>query len=123
MDSLPQLLPADHAAMPFPQGAAWGDLVVTGGHVGSFDPLALDVHTQIEQAMTALQATLEAGGASLQTIVRLEAFLGDRAHFAAWNAAYEAWFPARRPPRTTLVSAFVVEGMLFEVQALAVRVQ
>jgi len=121
MTTLPQLLPADHEALPFPQGAAWGDLVVTGGHVGSFDPLAPDVETQIEQALTALDETLRSGGASLETIVQLQAFLGAREHFAAWNAAYDRWFPDRRPPRTTLVCGFVVDGLLFEVQALAVR--
>ena len=99
MNTLPQLLPADHEALPFPHGAAWGDLVVTGGHVGSFDPLAPDVETQIEQALTALHETLQAGGASLETIVQLQAFLADREQFAAWNAAYDRWFPARRPPR------------------------
>lgn len=123
MDRHPRLLPADHAALPFPQGALWGDLVVTGGHVASFDPLAPDVETQIEQALGALQATLEEGGASLGSVLRLEAFLADREHFAAWNAAYDRWFAERRPPRTTLVSGFVLDGLLFEVQALAVRVQ
>ena len=121
MTSLPQPIPADHADLPFPQGAVWGDLVVTGGHVGSFDPLAPDVETQAEQAMTALAQTLAGGGAALESVVRLEAFLGSQDHFAAWNAVYDRWFPSRRPPRTTLVAGFVIPGLLFEVQAIAAR--
>lgn len=121
MNASPQLIPVDHADLPFPQGAVWGDLVITGGHVGSFDPLVRDVETQATQAMDALTRTLADGGASLETIVRLEAFLGSRDHFAVWNAVYDRYFPTRRPPRTTLVSEFVIDGLLFEVQAIAAR--
>jgi 2-iminobutanoate/2-iminopropanoate deaminase len=113
-------IPADPGALPFPDASAWGNLIVTGGHVGVLDPIALDVETQAEQAMTQLAHTLEEAGSSLGQVLRIECFLASRSHFAAWNDVYRRFFRSRRPPRTTLVCGFVLDGLLIEVQAIAV---
>jgi len=113
-------IPADPAALPFPNASGWESLIVTGGHVGVLDPIAPDVETQAEQAMSQLAGTLEEAGSSLTHVLRIECFLASRSHFAAWNDVYRRFFPARRPPRTTLVCGFVLDGILIEVQAIAV---
>lgn len=113
-------IPSDSTALPFPNAGTWGDLVVTGGHVGVLDPLAPDVAVQAEQAMTQLAATLEEAGSSLERVLRVECFLASRSHFEAWNQVYARFFGDRRPPRTTLVCDFVLDGLLIEVQAIAV---
>lgn len=112
-------IPADADALPFPNATVLGDLVVTGGHVPSLDPIAPDVETQADQAMAALAATLEQAGSSLDHVLRVECFLAGSEHLGAWNDAYRRHFTARRPPRTTLVSGFVLDGLLIEVQAVA----
>lgn len=112
-------IPADHAELPFPNATVLDGLVVTGGHVPAFDPVAPDFATQVDQAMGALRDTLEAAGSSLEHVLRLECFLASTEHFGAWNEAYRRWFPQRRPPRTTLLAGFVLDGLLVEVQALA----
>ena len=43
------------------------------------------------------------------------------AAFAAFNAVFARWFPPPAPARTTIVCGFAIEGMLVEVQALALR--
>ncbi len=120
MTNLPELL-SDEPQHPFAAGAVWGDLVFSGGHVAGVRDLSPDFATQADQAMAQLEQTLEQAGAGLDTILRLEAFLASREHFAAWNAVYDRCFPRRRPPRTTLVAEFVSAEMLFEVQAVAAR--
>jgi 2-iminobutanoate/2-iminopropanoate deaminase len=112
--------PEDPSALPFPDASAFGNLIVTGGQVGVLDPIAPDVETQAEQAMSQLANTLERAGSSLNHVMRIECFLASRSHFAAWNAVYGRFFPSRRPPRTTLVCEFVLDGLLIEVQAIAV---
>jgi 2-iminobutanoate/2-iminopropanoate deaminase len=119
MSHHPRTVPADAGALPFPNAAVHDGLVVTGGHVAAFDPLAPDFETQVEQAMAALAQTLEEAGSSLEQVLRIECFLAGREHFDAWNAAYRRWFPTRRPPRTTLLAGFALDGLLVEVQALA----
>jgi 2-iminobutanoate/2-iminopropanoate deaminase len=119
MADLPTLIPSADA-VPFPDAAVAGELVLTGGQVPALDPLAPDFETQARQAMAALERTLAAAGASLESVLRLECFLADREHFGAWNAAYDSCFGARRPPRTTLISGFVIPGLMIEVQAVAV---
>lgn len=120
MHALPTYVPEQAEALPFPDAAVWGDLLFTGGHVAELDPLAPDVETQARQAMAALERTLEAGGASLRSVVRIECWLAGRDCFGAWNAVYRSAFGDRRPPRTTLLSGFVFDGMLIELQATAV---
>lgn len=119
MASLPTLIPSADA-LPFPDAAASGELLFSGGQIPKLDPLALDFETQARQAMASLERTLAAGGSSLESVLRLECFLSSREHFGAWNAVYDSCFPARRPPRTTLVTDFVFAGLLVEVQAVAV---
>jgi 2-iminobutanoate/2-iminopropanoate deaminase len=113
-------IPADPAALPFPNASAWGSLIVTGGHVGVLHPLAPDVETQAEQAMSQLAQTLKEAGSSLDHVLRIDCFLASRSQFAAWNDVYRRFFPSRRPPRTTLVCGFALDGLLIEVQAIAV---
>lgn len=119
MAALPTLVPGADA-VPFPDAAVAGELVYTGGQVAALDPLAPDFETQARQAIAALEQTLAAAGASLESILRLECFLSSREHFQAWNAVYDSSFPLRRPPRTTLIAGFVIPGLLIEVQAVAV---
>ena len=113
-------VPAEHGELPFPNASVWGDLVVTGGHLGDLHPLAAHFETQADQALRSLARTLEEAGSSLDRIMRIECYLASRAHFEEWNAVYGRFFAARRPPRTTLLSGFVLDGLLIEVQAIAV---
>jgi 2-iminobutanoate/2-iminopropanoate deaminase len=117
---LPTFVPERGDALPFPNAAASGELLFTGGHIADLDPLAPDAETQARQAMDALERTLVAGGASLRSVVRIECFLAGRECFDAWNAVYKSAFGDRCPPRTTLLAGFVFEGLLIELQATAV---
>jgi len=107
---------------PYSQAAAWGDLVFTAGQVGSLDPLAPDAETQAREACGALERALTAAGASLETVLRVEAFLADAGDFEAWNRVYREVFPTAPPARTTVTTGFVLDGLLIEIQAVAGRV-
>lgn len=108
--------------LPFSHAVRWGDLVFTAGQVGSVDPLAPDIETQARQALDALEDALTKGGASIESVLRVEAFLASADHVGAWNEAFTERFPTSPPARTTLVAGFVVPGLLIEVQAVAGRV-
>ncbi len=112
-------IPEDAGDLPFPSASRWGELIVTGGHIADLEALAPDVETQAEQAMATLAQTLDQAGSSLEQVLRIECFLASTDGFAAWNRVYARSFPRRRPPRTTLLTGFVLDGIAIELQAIA----
>ncbi len=109
----------------FPGAVCHGDLVVTSGVVSPgqlAEPAAVeDAATQLRRAVDALRDVLLRAGSSLDRVLRVEAFLADRADTAAWNQAFELAWPDHRPARSTLVVGFALTGIRVELQAIAVR--
>lgn len=101
----------------------WGDLLFLSGRAAvdprDFRLLARDFRSQAEIVCDEIVEVLDASGSGLEHVLRLECFLADRADFAAWNEVFVNRFPNPRPARTTLISAFALEGMLIEIQATA----
>ncbi len=84
-----------------------------------------DIAAQTRQTLNLVKAILAEGGASIGDVVMFRVFLTDRANFAAMNAAYEEFMAEenrrrRLPARTTLMVGLPLEGMLVEIDALAV---
>ncbi|MFC5502613.1 RidA family protein [Lysinimonas soli] len=114
-----------------PGGVRAGDMIFTSGIVSptAFARFgiesttdAIDFDTQAEEALASLLSVLEGLGGSADTVVKLDAYLSDARHFAAWNAAYLRIWPTPGPARTTLVAAFATTAVDIEVQAVAVLV-
>jgi 2-iminobutanoate/2-iminopropanoate deaminase len=101
----------------------WGDLLFLSGRAAvdpaTFQVRSDDFETQARIVLDDVAAVLEAGGSAMEHILRVECYLADGGHFAAWNRIFAERFPSSPPARTTLVSAFAVEGMLIEVQVTA----
>ena len=64
---------------------------------------------------------LEAGGASLASVVKTTVFLKDMNQFAAMNAVYATFFPDGPPARSTVEVARLPRDVLVEVEAIALR--
>ena len=87
---------APGAIGPYSQGMRTCKLVFTSGQI-PLDPetgaiVGETIEAQSEQALKNLQAVLEAGGASLSTVVKTTCFLSDMGDFAAFNAVYAQYF-------------------------------
>lgn len=106
-----------------PEATRWGDLLFLSGRAAvdpqSFGLLAEDFASQARIVLDEIASVLETCGSGMEHVLRLECFLADPADFAAWNELFIERFPAWRPARTTLVSAFAVAGMLIEIQVTA----
>jgi 2-iminobutanoate/2-iminopropanoate deaminase len=101
-----------------------GNLVFLAGVAGQDEQRRLvgdDVATQTRQALTNLRTSLAAVGGKLADVCYVTAFLehADR-DFAAYNAAYAEFFPADPPARATVQAHIAGEGLLVEIQAIAV---
>jgi 2-iminobutanoate/2-iminopropanoate deaminase len=80
-----------------------------------------DFAAQARAAFQALKAQVEAGGGTLDNVVKLNMYLTDIRHRAELPAIREEFFGKRLPASTLVgVTALAQPGWLFEVEAIAV---
>lgn len=85
-----------------------------GNHVGA----SSGVGAQAEQVCKNLTAVLEAGGSSLDKVVKVTVFLVDLKDFAEVNAVYERYF-AHKPARSCVAVAGLPKGVPVEMECVA----
>jgi reactive intermediate/imine deaminase len=106
----------------YSQGCRAGDIIAVAGQVG-IDPatgaIVGEVGAQTEQAFRNLQAILAAGGASLDDVIRVDAYLTDLGDLARFNQTYARWFKSPPPARST-VFVGLSPGLKVEITVLAV---
>ena len=99
-------------------------LLLTSGQLGIApdDAIPDSAEEQAELCFRAIAACLEAAGMGPGDLVRLNAYVTDRAHMAGYMAARDR-FVADPPPASTLmiVSGFTRLEFKVEVEALAAR--
>ena len=62
---------------------------------------------------------LEAGGASLASVVKTTCFLSDMGNFAAFNGVYARFFTGDCPARSCVAVKTLPKNVLVEVEAIA----
>jgi 2-iminobutanoate/2-iminopropanoate deaminase len=78
-----------------------------------------DVKAQTRQTMENVKLALAAAGASLKDVIKVDAFLRDvDLNFDSYNAAYQEFFPAEPPARTT-IGAKILGTLLVEIDCIA----
>ena len=91
---------------------------VNGGLVGD------TIEQQTEQTIDNLSAILEADGASLRDVVKVNVHLSDTGLFARYNTVYARRFSPPYPARTTVGSDLGhTPGMLIEIDCIACSVK
>ena len=108
----------------YSQSVAAGDLVFTAGQ-GGFDDdgnvVEGGIEAQVRQTFANVASALAVHGASLDGIVKLTVYVADRADYDVFKRVraelLDAAVPAARRSQATLL----IDGMLFEMDAVAVR--
>jgi len=111
---------------PFAHATAAGPtLYVTGQMPTGLDGglLAGAIAEQTDQVMRNLERVLRLVGGTLADVVSVRAYLTDWDDYAAFNAAYEPWFPGRLPSRTCIGSSGLAAGGAVEIDLVAWRAQ
>jgi 2-iminobutanoate/2-iminopropanoate deaminase len=109
---------------PYSQGiVAGGTMLFTAGQV-AIDPqtgqiVAGDIKAQTRQALKNVQTILDAGGASLQSVVKTTVFLKDMNEFPAMNEVYGEFFKSDPPARSTVEVARLPKDARVEIDAIA----
>jgi 2-iminobutanoate/2-iminopropanoate deaminase len=83
---------------------------------GEFAGMGFD--EQATRTFENVRAILEAAGASMADVVKVNVYLQDMGNFSKMNEIYTRFFPEPYPARTTVPSALV--GFMIEVDAIAV---
>jgi 2-iminobutanoate/2-iminopropanoate deaminase len=114
---------APGAVGPYSQGVRLGSLVFTAGQLGivpsTKEFAGPDIETQTSQALENLSAVLEAGGSSLDRVIKTTVFLADMGEFARMNAIYAEFFPNNPPARSAVEVADLPLGGRVEIEAVA----
>ena len=78
------------------------------------------VAEQTEQVFKNLTAVLEAGGVSLESVVKTTVFLADMNDFGAMNEVYARYFDTNKPARATVQAARLPRDARVEIECIAV---
>ena len=110
-------------SLPFSAGIRANGFVFTAGQVGTDQRTGQlagpDVASQTRQTIDNLRAVLEAGGSSLDKLVKTTVFLADMRTFDDMNAVYRELIPEPRPGRSTVEARLARPDLLVEIEGIA----
>jgi len=115
---------APKAIGPYSAGIRSGQFVFTAGQLG-IDPqtgelVSGGIEAETRQALTNLKHVLEAGGASLNDVVKTTVFLRDINDFSRMNGVYAEFFTLNPPARSAVQVAALPKSGAVEIEAVAV---
>lgn len=114
---------APKAIGPYSAGVKTAQLIYTAGQLGIIPETGEIIQGGIEnetrQALTNIRSILQAGGSSLQWVVKTTVFLRDMGEFARMNAVYAEFFTDNPPARSTVQVAALPKNGAVEIEATA----
>ena len=115
---------APAAIGPYSQAVRVGNFFYTSGqialdpHTGKFLPGEIEKET--ERTIQNIYAILQAGGLSLDNVVKTTVYLSDLANFTRMNQVYEKYFSENKPARACVQVAALPKGAKVEIDAIAI---
>lgn len=114
---------APGAIGPYSQAVKAGGMVFCSGQI-PIDPATGEfveggVAEQTDRVFKNLIAVLEAGGSSLDGVVKTTVFLADMNDFAAMNEVYAKYFDSNKPARATVQAARLPRDAKVEIECIA----
>ena len=114
---------APKAIGPYAQAIKANGFIYTAGQIpinpktGNF--VEGGIAAQTRQVLENLKAVLEAGGSTLDRVVKATVFLKNMADFAAMNDVYTQYLGDAKPARSTVAVAELPRGALVEIDLVA----
>ena len=114
---------APAAVGPYSQAISANGFVYTAGQVPLVPETGAliegDIQVQTRQALTNLQAVLQAAGSDLAHVVKTTVFLNDMDDFSAMNEIYAEFFGENPPARSAVEVARLPLDAQVEIEAVA----
>ncbi|MCR5453201.1 MAG: RidA family protein [Lachnospiraceae bacterium] len=112
---------APAAIGPYSQAIKIGDLLFTSGVI-PVDPATGNIPegsaAQARQAFTNLKNLIEAGGGSMERVVKTTVFIKEMNDFSAINEVYAEFFPEPFPARSCVEVARLPKDVMLEIEAI-----
>ena len=106
----------------YSQGNKIGQLIFTSGQL-PLNPETGELYDEIKratkQSLENVKAIIEAGGSSLDKVVKVVIFLKDMEDFAEVNEVYSEYFKENSPARSCVQVAKLPKDALIEIEAIA----
>jgi reactive intermediate/imine deaminase len=107
----------------YSQGVKAGSFLFVSGMVG-IDPstgslAGSTIQEQTRQALKNCESILQAGGASLDSVVEVGVLLTNPVDFAGMNEEYARWFPSAPPARYITKLGVDIPGLLVSIRMTA----
>jgi len=123
-----QIIKTDQAPAaigPYSQANAAGGFLFTAGQI-PLDPATMEIvgvtaAEQARQALTNAKAVVEAGGLSLDDVVKVTVFILDMGEFGNINEVYQTFFSAEPPARSVVEVSRLPKDVLVEIEMVAYR--
>jgi 2-iminobutanoate/2-iminopropanoate deaminase len=114
---------APKAIGPYEQAIKANGFLYTAGQI-PIDPKTGNfveggIGAQTRQVLENLRAVLQAGGSSLDRVIKATVFLKNMADFAAMNEVYAQYLGSAKPARSTVAVAELPRGALVEIDLVA----
>ncbi len=104
---------------PYSHAVIAGNLVFVSGQTGQISGKKTNFEEQFNNAMDKIKEILEESGSSLDRVVKTTIFLDDAKYFKDLNELYGKFFKNSPPARTAIVSGFVANEVLLEIDVIA----
>ena len=112
---------APQALGPYSQGIVMGNMLFTSGQVG-INPengeIDADIAGQAKQVLKNVKAVVEAGGGSMNDVVKTTVFIKNMDDFAKVNEIYAEFFTEPFPARSCVEVARLPKDLLVEMEAV-----
>ena len=103
---------------PFSPVVRVGNILFVSGQLGT-SAAAGGIKGETTAAMTRISELLKQAGSSLERVAKCTVMLADMKEWAAMNEAYLAFFPTRRPARSSFGTNGLAMGGRVEIECIA----
>ncbi len=92
-----------------------------GAHIPyvSGQPQTTDIAAHTTKVMDQIKRTVESGGGTMDSILKLDVYLASMYHYGPMNEVYATYFTNGGPARTTVVVAGIPDDSLLEISGIA----
>lgn len=113
---------APQAIGPYSQAIIANGMIYTSGQIGLLpngEMAGNGIVSQANQVLNNLKAVLEAGGSSMQNVIKTTIFLADMDDFVPVNEIYAQHFGSHKPARSTVAAKTLPKNALVEIECIA----
>jgi len=120
--NMPEFVVPNSPSSPFSGVVRVGNTLYVSGQIGTDSTGRLPaggIGPETTEAMKHISNLLVRAGSSLDHVAKCTVMLSDMSQWNAMNAAYMAFFPTRRPARSSFGATALAQGAHVEIECIA----